>query len=49
MNVMLNKYSADGRKLQEKVMTGAAPVYMFFLRDHLGSVRAVVSETGTVQ
>ena len=25
------------------------PVYMFFLRDHLGSVRAVVSETGAVQ
>ena len=25
------------------------PVYMFFLRDHLGSVRAVVSETGVVQ
>lgn len=40
------KYAFDGRKLQEKV-TG--PVYMFFLRDHLGSVRAVVSETGAVQ
>ena len=25
------------------------PVYMFFLRDHLGSVRAVGSETGVVQ
>ena len=25
------------------------PVYMFFLKDHLGSVRAVVSETGVVQ
>ena len=24
----------------------SGPVYMFFLRDHLGSVRAVVSETG---
>ncbi len=27
----------------------SGPVYMFFLRDHLGSVRAVVSETGVVQ
>ena len=27
----------------------SGPVYMFFLRDHLGSVRAVVSETGAVQ
>ena len=75
------KYSADGRKLQEKVTQGAsetyrdyagefiyengtlkkilfdggyvdmigdAPVYMFFIKDHLGSVRAVVSETGEV-
>ena len=40
------KYAFDGRKLQEKV---SGPVYMFFLRDHLGSVRAVVSETGAVQ
>ena len=77
------KYSADGRKLQEKVkegsflltsrdyigefiyengtlkkilfdggyvdMIGDTPVYMFFVKDHLGSVRAVVSETGAVQ
>ncbi|MBR2608676.1 MAG: RHS repeat protein, partial [Bacteroidales bacterium] len=75
------KYSADGRKLQEKVtqgssqtsrdyigefiyengtlkkilfdggyvdMIGDSPVYMFFIKDHLGSVRAVVSETGEV-
>ena len=27
----------------------SGPVYMFFLKDHLGSVRAVVSETGVVQ
>ena len=27
----------------------SGPVYMFFLKDHLGSVRAVVSETGGVQ
>ena len=26
----------------------SGPVYMFFLKDHLGSVRAVVSETGVV-
>ena len=30
-------------------MIGDAPVYMFFLRDHLGSVRAVVAQTGAVQ
>ena len=30
-------------------MIGDSPVYMFFIKDHLGSVRAVVSETGTVQ
>ena len=74
-------YSADGRKLQERVCSGAgdvvrdyagefifengelkkilfdggyvdfssgSPVYMFFLKDHLGSVRAVVTETGEV-
>ena len=29
-------------------MIGDAPVYMFFIKDHLGSVRAVVSETGEV-
>ena len=27
----------------------SGPMYIFFLRDHLGSVRAVVSETGAVQ
>ena len=27
----------------------SGPVYMFFLKDHLGSVRAVASETGVVQ
>ena len=30
-------------------MNGDVPVYMFFIKDHLGSVRAVVSETGEVQ
>ncbi len=30
-------------------MIGDTPVYMFFIKDHLGSVRAVVSETGAVQ
>ena len=40
------KYAFDGGY----VMNGElGPVYMFFLRDHLGSVRAVVSETGAVQ
>ena len=29
-------------------MIGDTPVYMFFIKDHLGSVRAVVSETGEV-
>ena len=30
-------------------MIGDVPVYMFFIKDHHGSVRAVVSETGEVQ
>ena len=29
-------------------MTSLNPVYMFFLRDHLGSVRSVVTENGSV-
>ena len=29
-------------------MSGATPTFMFFLKDHLGSVRAVISESGTV-
>ena len=29
-------------------MNGDVPVYMFFIKDHLGSVRTVVSETGEV-
>jgi len=29
-------------------MIGNTPVYMFFIKDHLGSGRAVVSETGEV-
>ena len=76
------KYAADGRKLQECVVTGSlqfrrdyvddfiyeaghlkrilfdggyvdvsgsTKTYMFFTKDHLGSVRAVVSQMGTVQ
>lgn len=40
------KYGFDGGY----VINGeSGPVYMFFLKDHLGSVRAVVSETGVVQ
>ena len=31
------------------IRIGFIPVYMFFIKDHLGSVRALVSETGTVQ
>ena len=30
-------------------MNGSSHTYMFFLKDHLGSVRAVVSQTGAVQ
>ena len=29
-------------------MNGDVPVYMFFIKDHLGSVRAVVTESGEV-
>ena len=40
---MLKKILFDGGYAINDV---SGPVYMFFLRDHLGSVRAVVSETG---
>ena len=43
---VLKKILFDGGYVINDV---SGPVYMFFLRDHLGSVRAVVSETGTVQ
>lgn len=43
---VLKKILFDGGYVMNDV---SGPVYMFFLRDHLGSVRAVVSETGAVQ
>ena len=43
---VLKKILFDGGYVINDV---SGPVYMFFLRDHLGSVRAVVSETGFVQ
>ena len=43
---VLKKILFDGGYVINDV---SGPVYMFFLRDHLGSVRAVVSETGVVQ
>ena len=43
---VLKKILFDGGYVINDV---SGPVYMFFLRDHLGSVRAVVSETGAVQ
>ena len=45
-NGTLKKILFDGGYVD---MIGDTPVYMFFLRDHLGSVRAVVSQTGAVQ
>ncbi len=43
---VLKKILFDGGYVEGQ---DTGPVYMFFLRDHLGSVRAVVSETGVVQ
>jgi RHS repeat-associated protein len=43
---VLKKILFDGGYVINDV---SGPVYMFFLRDHLGSVRTVVSETGAVQ
>ena len=43
---VLKKILFDGGYVINDV---SGPVYMFFLRDHLGSVSAVVSETGVVQ
>ena len=45
-NGTLKKILFDGGYVD---MIGDSPVYMFFIKDHLGSVRAVVSETGEVQ
>ena len=45
-NGTLKKILFDGGYVD---MIGDAPVYMFFLSDHLGSVRAVVSQMGAVQ
>ena len=45
-NGSLKKILFDGGYVD---MIGDSPVYMFFIKDHLGSVRAVVSETGEVQ
>ena len=42
---VLKKILFDGGYVINDV---SGPVYMFFLKDHLGSVRAVVSETGAV-
>ena len=43
---VLKKILFDGGYVEGR---DTGPVYIFFLRDHLGSVRAVVSETGVVQ
>jgi RHS repeat-associated protein len=43
--VTLKKILFDGGYVD---MIGDSPVYMFFIKDHLGSVRAVVPETGEV-
>ena len=59
-SVILRDYSGEflyeGGVLKKILFDGgyvingeSGPVYMFFLKDHLGSVRAVVSETGVVQ
>ena len=44
-NGTLKKILFDGGYVD---MTGDSPVYMFFIKDHLGSVRAVVTESGEV-